>query len=45
MLGYGIIPKGSVIIGDNIICPGAPDYLEYFKNNSDYKSTLYHSYV
>jgi catechol O-methyltransferase len=27
MLGYGIVPKGGVVIGDNIICPGAPDYL------------------
>ena len=45
MLGYGIVPKGGVIIGDNIICPGSPDYWQYFKDSKDYNSTLYHSYV
>jgi hypothetical protein len=33
------------VIGDNIICPGSPDYLQYFKENKNFQSTLYHSYV
>ena len=31
------------MIGDNIIYPGAPDYLQYFKESKDYESVLYHS--
>lgn len=28
---YGVIKKGTLVIGDNIIAPGSPDYLAYFK--------------
>jgi catechol O-methyltransferase len=42
---YGVIAKGSLIIGDNIIKPGAPDYLAHFNSSFTYESTLYHSYV
>lgn len=41
----GLIRKGTVIVADNIIYPGSPDYLEHFKKNDLYDSTLYHSYV
>lgn len=41
---YGVLRKGSIVIGDNIIYPGAPDYLEWFKKNDGYKSLLEHSY-
>jgi hypothetical protein len=37
--------KGTVVIGDNIIYPGSPDYLAYFRQNDSYDSTLYHSYL
>jgi catechol O-methyltransferase len=30
---YGILHKGILVIGDNIITPGSPDYLEFFKTN------------
>lgn len=26
---FGVLQKGSVVVADNIIYPGAPDYLEY----------------
>lgn len=39
----GAIRKGTVVAGDNIVCPGIPDYLAYFKESKDYDSTLYHS--
>jgi len=42
---YGVIKKGTIVIGDNIITPGSPDYLAHFKENSDYDSVLEHSYV
>jgi predicted O-methyltransferase YrrM len=41
----GAIGKGTVVVGDNIIYPGAPDYLKYFQESSQYDSTLYHSYL
>lgn len=41
----GGVQKGTVVVGDNIIYPGAPEYLAYFKGNPDYDSTLYHSYL
>lgn len=37
--------KGTVIVGDNIIYPGSPDYLAFFKQSELYDSTLYHSFV
>lgn len=42
---YGVIKKGTIVIGDNIITPGSPDYLAHFKDNADYDSVLEHSYV
>lgn len=33
------------MIGDNIITPGSPDYLAYFKENEQFNSILEHSYV
>lgn len=41
----GILHKGSLIVADNIIYPGAPDYLQHFKNEKTYDTTMYHSYV
>lgn len=40
-----MIKKGAIVVGDNIITPGSPDYLEHFKNNVNFDSVLEHSYV
>ena len=37
----GLIKSGTMIVADNVITPGAPDYLEYIRNNPNYTSTLY----
>ncbi len=44
---YGGVKKGTIVAGDNIIYPGCPDYLQYFKEEAinRYKSVLYHSYL
>lgn len=34
-----------MVIGDNIIRPGVPDYLQHMKVSHDYDSILYHSYL
>lgn len=43
----GAIAKGTLVLGDNIIYPGSPEYLEHFKTEAlkDYKSILLHSFV
>ena len=40
---HGLIKKGTVVVGDNIISPGVPDYNQYFKESKQYNSILYHS--
>ena len=40
-----VIKKGTVVVGDNIIEPGAPDYLKHFQTSELYDSELYHSYL
>jgi catechol O-methyltransferase len=34
----GMLKKGSVLVADNVIFPGAPDYLKYVRSSSSYKS-------
>ena len=41
----GLIKQGTTIVADNVICPGAPDYLEYVRNNPTYSSTFYESTI
>ncbi|CAF1296473.1 unnamed protein product [Adineta steineri] len=36
----GLIKSGTMIIADNVIYPGAPDYLEYVQNNPNYSTTF-----
>jgi len=35
-----LLRKGSILVADNVIIPGAPAYLEYVRNNPKYKSSL-----
>lgn len=42
---YGVIKKGSVVVGDNMIYPGAPDYIQHFAGRKDFDSTMYQSYL
>ncbi|CAF3027087.1 unnamed protein product [Rotaria socialis] len=37
----GLIKTGTTIVADNVICPGAPDYLAYVRNNPQYSSVLH----
>ncbi|CAF1415245.1 unnamed protein product [Rotaria sordida] len=36
-----LIKAGTMIVADNVITPGAPDYLKYVRNNPNYTSTFY----
>ena len=40
-----VVKKGTVVVGDNIIFPGSPDYLKHFQESERFDSVLYHSYV
>jgi catechol O-methyltransferase len=39
----GLINRGTVIVADNVITPGAPDYLKYIRNSPNYTSQLHMS--
>ncbi|KAA0714353.1 Catechol O-methyltransferase [Triplophysa tibetana] len=41
----GLLKKGSVLLADNVICPGTPEYLEYVRNSPRYKSQYFKSYL
>lgn len=41
----GLIKTSSVIVADNILYPGVPDYVEYIRNNKQYDSTFYKGYL
>uniref|UniRef100_A0A8C7FR71 catechol O-methyltransferase n=1 Tax=Oncorhynchus kisutch TaxID=8019 RepID=A0A8C7FR71_ONCKI len=32
----GLIQKGTVMLADNVICPGTPDYLHYYRSHLEY---------
>ena len=38
-----LLHKGSVVIGDNIITPGAPDYLAYMQSSPAFSTVLHHT--
>ncbi|CAN2389198.1 catechol O-methyltransferase activity [Pristimantis euphronides] len=39
----GLLKPGSVLLADNVICPGAPDYLDYVRNSPLYQSQYFPS--
>uniref|UniRef100_A0A8C1XC92 catechol O-methyltransferase n=1 Tax=Cyprinus carpio TaxID=7962 RepID=A0A8C1XC92_CYPCA len=39
----GLLRKGTVLLADNVICPGAPEYLKYVRNSPRYESRYYKS--
>jgi catechol O-methyltransferase len=39
----GLIKRGTMIVADNIIYPGVPDYVNYVRNNPHYTSTFHES--
>ncbi|XP_038068898.1 catechol O-methyltransferase-like [Patiria miniata] len=40
-----LLRKGTVVLADNIIFPGAPDYLEYVQKSENYQTEMIHSTV
>jgi catechol O-methyltransferase len=38
---FGLIKSGTTIVADNVICPGAPDYLEYVRTNQNYTTKMH----
>ncbi|CAF3467471.1 unnamed protein product [Rotaria socialis] len=36
-----LIKSGTVIVADNVVIPGAPDYLKYVRNSSNYTTELH----
>ncbi|KAI9144088.1 putative catechol O-methyltransferase [Paraphysoderma sedebokerense] len=40
ILGSGLAKKGTLLIADNVIYPGAPDYLEFVRSHPKLKSRM-----
>ncbi len=41
----GLISSGTMIVADNVIYPGAPDYMHYIHNNPNYRTKTYESMI
>ena len=41
----GLLHEGTVVIADDCLWPGAPDYLEYVENNPRYQTERFYSIV
>uniref|UniRef100_K9IIL9 Catechol O-methyltransferase n=2 Tax=Desmodus rotundus TaxID=9430 RepID=K9IIL9_DESRO len=41
----GLLRKGTVLLADNVICPGVPDFLAYMRGSSRFECTHFSSYL
>ncbi|XP_003801756.1 catechol O-methyltransferase [Otolemur garnettii] len=41
----GLLRKGTVLLADNVICPGTPDFLAHVRGSDRFKCTHYSSYL
>eukprot|EP00069_Balaena_mysticetus_P018792 bmy_02441T0 len=41
----GLLRKGTVLLADNVICPGTPEFLEYVRGSSRFECTHFSSYL
>ncbi|XP_045391133.1 catechol O-methyltransferase [Lemur catta] len=41
----GLLRKGTVLLADNVICPGAPDFLAHVRGSGRFECTHYSSYL
>ncbi|XP_022089251.1 catechol O-methyltransferase-like [Acanthaster planci] len=42
---HGLLRKGSVIVADNVLYPGSPDYLQYVENSGEFTTERFDCYV
>ncbi|XP_043924637.1 catechol O-methyltransferase-like isoform X2 [Protopterus annectens] len=42
---HGLLRKGTVLLADNVICPGAPEFLQYVRNSPNYECTYYPAHI
>ncbi|CAF1304011.1 unnamed protein product [Didymodactylos carnosus] len=42
---HNLITSGTMIVADNILYPGSPDYADYIRNNPNYSSKMYEASV
>jgi len=40
-----LLKEGSVVVADNVDCPGAPEYLEYVRGGNGYSSREIESHI
>ncbi|KAK0142879.1 Catechol O-methyltransferase [Merluccius polli] len=44
-LECGLLRTGSILLADNVICPGTPEYLEYVRGSPRYESKYFRSHL
>ena len=42
---FNVITDDCIIVADNMLRPKAEEYLNYFKESTEYESVLYHSFT
>ncbi|XP_063792081.1 catechol O-methyltransferase A-like isoform X1 [Pseudophryne corroboree] len=40
-----LLRAGSVLVADNVVCPGTPEYLQYVRNSPRYRSQYFKSHL
>ncbi|KAK3278570.1 hypothetical protein CYMTET_13498 [Cymbomonas tetramitiformis] len=40
-LSLGLLKKGSVVVADNVVCPGAPEYREWMLARADFHTVIH----
>ncbi|XP_062400872.1 catechol O-methyltransferase B [Sardina pilchardus] len=40
-----LLRRGTVVLADNVICPGTPEYLEYVRTSPAYHSSFYSAHL
>lgn len=41
----GLLRKGTVLLADNVICPGTPEFLAYVRGSSHFDCTHFSSFL
>ena len=42
---FNVLTDDCIIVADNMLRPKAEEYLNYFKDSTEYESVLYHSFT
>lgn len=44
-LALGLLKPGTIVVADNVLKPGAPDYRAFVESDSRFETTTHHTFV